>query len=202
MGPDAERIIRDNLHTLGNLTLITQDWNSSLSNKSFAIKKQKLLGHALKLNSDYFEQEIEEWDEEAIRTRIAWLPDKIIEVWPALSQDDAPQAVTTAAAASFHEDCVSRVSAFLGEKYLKQGNTAFATADSTHRLICSVSKQYIRSSQVLYWYAFHPSQQEFLSLAEKGLRRLRVWFSGESSAYPSRSFFALSGRNEHERQRR
>ena len=54
LGPDAERIIRDNLHTLGNLTLITQDWNSSLSNKSFAIKKQKIVGSCLEAQQRLF----------------------------------------------------------------------------------------------------------------------------------------------------
>ena len=166
LGPDAERVMRDNLHTLGNLTLVTQDWNSSLSNKSFAIKRQRLSGHALRLNSDYFGQEISSWDEEAIRARTAWLTDRIIEVWPALSQDDTPQAVAVEVA-NFHQECVARVSAALGNKYLKKGNTAFATADDAHRLVCAVSKKYARASQALYWYAFHPSQREFLMGAEQ-----------------------------------
>ena len=166
LGPDAERILHDNLHLLGNLTLVTQDWNSSLSNKSFTIKRQKLAGHALKLNSDYFGQDMDSWDEEAIHVRGSWLTNKIIEVWPALMTGEAPQSVT-AEASSFHLECVSRVSASLREKYLKQGNTTFATTESNHRLVCAVSKQYIRSSQALYWYAFHLAQREFLVGAQK-----------------------------------
>ena len=161
LGPDAERILQDSLHNLGNLTLVTQDWNSSLSNRSFAIKKQRLAGHALKLNSDYFGRDIPEWDEDAIRERATWLTDQIVAVWPPLTQEGASKSVS--AAASYHQECVERVSAFLGEKFIKQGSISYASADGTDRLICAVSKQYVRSGQSFYWYAFHPSQNEFLA---------------------------------------
>jgi len=86
IGPGWEETHRDYLHTLGNLTLVTQEWNSTLSNASFSIKKAKLGAHALRLNSEYFNKEIETWDASAILERARLLVDKIIEIWPSLSQ--------------------------------------------------------------------------------------------------------------------
>lgn len=54
LGSDGDRVYRECLHTLGNLTLVTQEWNSTLSNAPFAAKKERLARHALKINSTYF----------------------------------------------------------------------------------------------------------------------------------------------------
>ncbi|RYZ92492.1 MAG: DUF262 domain-containing protein, partial [Proteobacteria bacterium] len=56
LGSDAESISREWKHTIGNLTLVTQSYNSSLSNDSFPEKQTKLKAHGLKLNSIYFDQ--------------------------------------------------------------------------------------------------------------------------------------------------
>jgi hypothetical protein len=74
----------DYLDTFGNLTLVTQEWNSGLSNSSFIIKKSKLSSHALKLNSEYFSRPLTEWNEQPIRDRAEWLANLIFEFWPAL----------------------------------------------------------------------------------------------------------------------
>jgi len=84
LGSDWERTYTDFLNTLGNLTLVTQEWNSSLSNAPFTTKKQKILTHALRLNSDYFNRTIDRWDEGAIRTRAEFLTARIFEIWPQL----------------------------------------------------------------------------------------------------------------------
>jgi hypothetical protein len=39
LGEGFERTFQDYLHTLGNLTLVTQGWNSSLSNSPFSVKR-------------------------------------------------------------------------------------------------------------------------------------------------------------------
>lgn len=72
------------VHTLGNLTLVTQEWNSSLSNAAFAVKKAKLTSHALRLNSDYFSQDILQWNEATIQARSTYLIDRILQIWPRL----------------------------------------------------------------------------------------------------------------------
>ncbi len=84
LGKSWEQTHGDYLDTLGNLTLVTQEWNSSLSNSIFSIKKRKLENHALKINSDYFCKPIANWDENAIRERAEWLAGYILEIWSSL----------------------------------------------------------------------------------------------------------------------
>ncbi|MEP7290104.1 MAG: DUF262 domain-containing protein [Chloroflexota bacterium] len=92
LGENAEQVWQDYLHTLGNLTLVTQEWNSVLSNASFAIKKQKLASHALRLNSAYFAADCLVWDEEAIRMRAEWLLDNILKIWSSLGEPPVSQS--------------------------------------------------------------------------------------------------------------
>ncbi|MEG3837796.1 MULTISPECIES: DUF262 domain-containing HNH endonuclease family protein [unclassified Microcoleus] len=88
LGGEFQQIYRDYLHTLGNLTLVTPEWNSQLSNSSFLVKKQKLAEHALRINSDYFSQSINRWDEKAILERANFLSIKFIEIWPSLGEHE------------------------------------------------------------------------------------------------------------------
>ncbi|MEB3220077.1 MAG: DUF262 domain-containing HNH endonuclease family protein [Nostocales cyanobacterium 94392] len=66
------------LHTLGNLTL--SGYNSELSNKPFKEKLQHLKSSNLSLNQ-YF-QNIDTWNEEAIKSRAEHLADIAIKIWP------------------------------------------------------------------------------------------------------------------------
>jgi len=84
LGTNWEEIYTDYLHTLGNLTLVTQEWNSKLSNSSFENKKKLLASHALILNKEYFKQNIINWDTKAIQDRANFLVDTILEYWPEL----------------------------------------------------------------------------------------------------------------------
>ncbi len=87
------------LHTLGNLTVVTQDWNSVLSNGSYDAKRQKLAEHGLLLNHVYFsEQAPAVWNGQSIRDRAQWLISKVAEIWPQLaattgSWEEKPKAV-------------------------------------------------------------------------------------------------------------
>ena len=91
LGVNYEQVYRDYLHTLGNLTLVTSEWNSKLSNSPFSLKKPKLAFHGLLLNSDYFGKSIYQWNEQAIRDRAACLGDLILEIWPAIGEPLAPR---------------------------------------------------------------------------------------------------------------
>lgn len=90
LGVEADEVQREFLHTLGNLTLVTQSWNSSLANRSFTVKRERLSESGLRLNSDYFKRPIGRWDKEAILARAEWLADRVLETWPAL---DTPASV-------------------------------------------------------------------------------------------------------------
>lgn len=88
LGDKLKQIHRDYLHTLGNLTLVTPEWNSQLSNSAFLVKKQKLAEHGLLINSDYFSLTIDRWDDKAILERANFLTSKFIEIWPSLGEHE------------------------------------------------------------------------------------------------------------------
>jgi uncharacterized protein with ParB-like and HNH nuclease domain len=82
LGDDWEEVHERYRHTLGNLTLVTQSWNSSLSNDPFVVKKAKLAENGLRINSVYFSKIIGAWTEESILERADWLADRVLEIWP------------------------------------------------------------------------------------------------------------------------
>lgn len=99
---NLNRIYQDYLHTLGNLTLVTSSWNKKLSNSPFLTKKEILENHGLKINSDYFKQEIHTWNDNAILERANFLVEKFLEIWSAFGEAppletklyDKPKSIT------------------------------------------------------------------------------------------------------------
>ena len=72
------------IHTLGNLTIITDQLNRSLSNAAFEDKVPKLFEHSnLTLNRRIAEHDT--WDEKAIRDRGEALAELAADVWPSPS---------------------------------------------------------------------------------------------------------------------
>ena len=73
---------RNNLvHTIGNLTLVTQKLNSSLSNAAWEQKRNGLREHSvLLLNNELMSQS--SWNEEIIRCRSRRMADLVSELWP------------------------------------------------------------------------------------------------------------------------
>lgn len=90
LGEEWQETYRDCLHTLGNLTLVTQEWNSSLSNSLFSDKKKKLESHALKLNSEYFSRYVPQWNKNSIRARAEFLAQQVLQIWPSLGDPPIP----------------------------------------------------------------------------------------------------------------
>ena len=69
------------IHTAGNLTLTTQQLNSSMSNDAWEAKQQELSAHAtLLLNRDLVPND--SWDEESIVNRSRWTANVVSQVWP------------------------------------------------------------------------------------------------------------------------
>jgi hypothetical protein len=64
--------------------LVTQEWNSELSNAPFRQKKERLSRHELRLNSDCFSRPIEKWDEAAIQARANFMIEVVLSLWPEL----------------------------------------------------------------------------------------------------------------------
>ena len=70
------------IHTIGNLTLLTNKLNPALSDRNWETKKTKILAASkLNLNRSYF-TDIEEWNEEEIRERSRKLCQIAIRIWP------------------------------------------------------------------------------------------------------------------------
>lgn len=81
--PEAEALARrqELLHSMGNLTLLTQSLNSSVSNGPWEEKKREILKHsALALNRELGEEDC--WDENAIEERSRALFEDARKVWP------------------------------------------------------------------------------------------------------------------------
>jgi len=77
---DAEDRIRL-LHSLGNLTLVNESLNPSMSNAAWVKKRQALDEHSvLYLNRELID--MESWDEEAIEKRNSHFSELICEIWP------------------------------------------------------------------------------------------------------------------------
>jgi hypothetical protein len=81
--PTGERTLERNnlIHTLGNLSLVTNRLNPSLSNSAWAEKRVALREHSVLLLSDQLLQS-DAWHEEAILERGRRMADVICEIWP------------------------------------------------------------------------------------------------------------------------
>jgi len=86
LGKNFQQIHEDYLHTLGNLTLVTQGKNTKLSNANSTTKRKMLLTYGSRLNN-YFSTISNHWDDNAIRARAYWLSEKILEIWPSLIKE-------------------------------------------------------------------------------------------------------------------
>ena len=71
------------IHTIGNLTLVNDRLNPSLSNASWGSKRTALADHSiLFLNKRLVNDEPNVWDETAIVERAEWLHEVAVRVWP------------------------------------------------------------------------------------------------------------------------
>lgn len=82
-GRSPEERRNQRIHSIGNLTLVNQPLNSSLSNAPWEEKRVTLNGHAtLFLNKDLWTNAPDVWDEDAIKTRARRLFQAAAKVWP------------------------------------------------------------------------------------------------------------------------
>lgn len=94
LGDYWQDIQRDHLHLIGNLTIVSQPWNTKLSNSPFDLKREQLLKQGLPLNTCYFDVAAQNWGPAAIRRRTNFLADIIVAVWPAFSEPPRTEGVT------------------------------------------------------------------------------------------------------------
>jgi alkylated DNA nucleotide flippase Atl1 len=77
-GEDAEEVYASLVHTLGNLTLT--GYNSTLSNSSFDVKREKLVTSGLLMNQEIAAQE--HWSRPQIVGRARSLSELAVKLWP------------------------------------------------------------------------------------------------------------------------
>ncbi|TKJ41176.1 hypothetical protein CEE37_05795 [candidate division LCP-89 bacterium B3_LCP] len=68
-------------HTLGNLTVITQPLNSSISNGGYDKKKDEIIKQSVLVINNYL-RDVDKWDEAAITERAEFLFEYAKEIWP------------------------------------------------------------------------------------------------------------------------
>ena len=85
---DAATYQRNTLiHSIGNLTLVTQKLNSSMSNDPWACKRDELQEHSvLLLNNELLSQS--SWNEETIRSRSRRMAELVSERWPGPASEE------------------------------------------------------------------------------------------------------------------
>lgn len=91
--------------------------------------------------------------------------------------------------ANYYAECMEKVSAKLGIPLIKDGRCNYTSADHQTRVVCIVSKEYPRTGFLRYWYAFHPSQKEFLASANKSYVALGCGSAESVMLIPSTVFF-------------
>lgn len=71
------------IHTLGNLTLLTQPMNSDISNGPFCNKRPEITTKSLLMLNSYFQQfsDADTWNEKTIISRSFHLADQAVKVW-------------------------------------------------------------------------------------------------------------------------
>ncbi|MBF8651543.1 DUF262 domain-containing protein [Pseudomonas putida] len=82
--PENQERRRRLLHSIGNLTLVTQAFNSALSNEPFAVKRQEIVTTSLLMLNMHFQAfgENDGWEEEQIVSRADKLFSYALSLWP------------------------------------------------------------------------------------------------------------------------
>lgn len=87
LGPEWQPVHAQWLHTPGNLTLVGADYNRSMSNRAFEIKRPVLAASKVYLNQHFDSDTLKTWSQEAIEARGKLLAELAIEVWPLTEAD-------------------------------------------------------------------------------------------------------------------
>jgi len=104
------------------------------------------------------------------------------------TEEGESTARAQSAPVKYHEECVNRISAHLAVPLIKQGRCTYTNADQSVRVLCIVSKEYQRSGAIRYWFAFHPSQKDFLNEGERSFISLGCGSAAHIILIPSCEF--------------
>lgn len=182
MGETLERCRERIINTIGNLTLLTAELNAAASNGPFPNKVVKIVEDSdLRLNAWLRSAAPQSWSESSILKRGEELFRHAVRVWP--RGDAEPENVDDDMSAGSGKG----VWRFTDEKLVQATRDHLLTAlgarerivlipvtvakaettDRTVRAVVAVSKRYV-GRKTLYWYAYHPAFDAFLSDAKSG----------------------------------
>lgn len=90
---------------------------------------------------------------------------KSVETDQLIEEDTLAESSTRAA---FTDACIANVQHKLGMSLVKRARVFFSSPDSRVSVLCLVSKSYSRPGHTRYWFAFRPTQQDYLQRSEFG----------------------------------
>ena len=165
LGPHAQTIHLEWLHTVGNLTLT--GYNPELGNKSYPGKQSVYALSHFELNRCF--GDIGTWGQPMIENRANALLRLAFQLWPRPAEtSDKPVVPVKGAPAAFHSECVRVVQQRLGTTLSKLSQTRYESGDGIVRLVCAVSAEHNEASETpYYWFALHQSQRQFMQDAAK-----------------------------------
>jgi hypothetical protein len=160
------------LHTLGNLTLLTQPLNSSISNGPFLKKRAEIIEHSvLRLNKFLSGQSAPSvWGESSIVQRGQTLYEHIRAIWP-VPMRAGPHAETAKADSDKQMEAkraamIKALSQKEGVVLVAKAGVQFQSVDGRLRAVFSVSKRH-ESGRPPYWYGYSDQWREFLEEGQK-----------------------------------
>lgn len=188
------------LHTVGNLTLLTSELNSSVSNGPFPSKVAKIVADSdLRLNAWLRSDAPANWSELSITARGETLFESAIEIWarPAIEpenvDDDDEAAARSKGVWNFTDAGLlkakrSQIVSALGVRerapLRAQTTSMHLSANGATRAVVAVSKRYEERGSFPYWYAYHPDWDAFLADAEQSFLLLGCMDREEAFALP------------------
>lgn len=182
-GETAERCRERILHTFGNLTLLTSELNSSVSNGPFPGKTADIAAHSdLRLNAWLRTDPPEAWSEASIIARGEKLFQAARDIWHRpqgepenLDDEDASPAVKgewkfsdPVLRQAKRDLVVAGLEARENLNLIVETVAKRRSADGTVRAVVAISKRYEDRGAFPYWYAYHPDWDAYLAHAERG----------------------------------
>jgi len=203
----AERTRERLVHTIGNLTLLTGELNSSVSNGPWGEKVAKIVSDSdLRVNAWLRTTPPAIWTEDEIIARGEELFEFAEIIWPCPVQDEAaelsdgPDEFQAKGQWQFTDRALVQkkrraLVAALSEREGKALSTVtlakHCNHDGTFRAVVAVSKLHSDRPNSSYWYAFHPDWERYLSETKEGFFVLGCMDRAHGFAIPFADFQPL-----------
>jgi uncharacterized protein with ParB-like and HNH nuclease domain len=183
VGESPERCRERLLHTIGNLTLLTTELNSSVSNGPFAGKVANIAANSdLRLNAWMRADAPDRWSEDAVTSRGRELFASARAIWlrpdgePENLEDDEVAAASKgewkfsdpALRQAKRDEIVAALEVREGVKLLAETVAKHRSPHDAVRTVVAISKLYEDRGGFPYWYAYHPDWDDYLATGEKG----------------------------------